>query len=71
MAPIELGKKTINQSEKVELEKKLKRMAEEIRKQEQPAIHQEENDTLSSECYDCLYTPYIKGISESKNTSNL
>ena len=53
--------KTINQSWKVELEKEMKRIAEEIRKNEQPASHPEED---TSEYYDCLYAPYIEGFSE-------
>ena len=40
----------------------MKRIAEEIRKNEQPDTHPEEEDT--SEYYDCLYAPYIEGFSE-------
>ena len=60
--PKKLVDKTINQSWKIELEKEMKRIAEEIRKNEQPDTHPEEEDT--SEYYDCLYAPYIEGFSE-------
>ena len=40
----------------------MKRIAEEIRKNEQPDTHPEEEDT--NEYYDCLYAPYIEGFSE-------
>ena len=43
--PKKLVDKTINQSWKIELEKEMKRIAEEIRKNEQPDTHPDEEDT--------------------------
>ena len=40
----------------------MKRIAEEIRKNEQPVPHPDEEET--SEYYDWLYTPRIQGFSE-------
>ena len=60
--PKKLVEKTVNQSWKTELEKEIKRTAEEVRRTEQPVTHPDEEET--SEYYDCLYAPYIQGFSE-------
>ena len=60
--PKKLVEKTVNQSWKIELEKEMKRIAEEVRRNEQPITHPDEEET--SEYYDCLYAPYIQGFSE-------
>ena len=60
--PKMLVEKTVNQSWKTELEKEMKRIAEELRRTEQPVTHPDEEET--SEYYDCLYAPYIQGLSE-------
>ena len=59
---MKLADKMINQPWKCELEKKLKRIAEEIRKNQQPATRPEEEHTR--EHYDCLYAPHIEGFSK-------
>ena len=55
--------RTVKDSWKIELEKKMKKIAEELRKAELDT-HQEEEKT-NKEYYDVLYAPYIAGFSES------
>ena len=38
----------------------MKRIAEEVRRNEQPVTHPDKEQT--SEYYDCLYAPYIQGF---------
>ena len=54
--------RTVRDSWKIELEKELKKIAEELRKAELDT-HQEEEKT-DEEYFDVLYAPYIAGFSE-------
>ena len=54
--------RTVRDSWKIELEKELKKLAEELRKAELDT-HQEEEKT-DEEYFDVLYAPYIAGFAE-------
>ena len=54
--------RTVKDSWKIELEKELKKIAEELRKAELDT-HQEE-EKPNREYFDILYAPYIAGFSE-------
>ena len=59
--PKRLVERTIKESWKIELEKEMKRLAEELAEIEKPEVHPDEKN---EDYYDVLYAPYIAGFSE-------
>ena len=59
--PKHLVERTVKASWKIELEKEMKRLAEEVAEIEKSEVHADEKN---EEYYDVLYAPYIAGFSE-------
>jgi hypothetical protein len=59
--PKRLVERTIKECWKIELEKEMKRLAEELAEIEKPEVHPDEKN---EDYYDVLYAPYIAGFSE-------